>query len=301
MLCVHKETGKYVRTIGMRQDPGPTGYDKCTYPLYVQGDEIYLSAGWGEKYKAFSLDDGSLLRTIDAVTDGKRWPSSYLYPLNDSTMLQYEYNHFGNRPYGLQVSTWNGNILKRFPSTNNFERNKALEYTISFHNEIIIYPYNGNLHFHEFTSDTIFRLNDRLESEPVYVVGKGDELPKPDIRNSFDDDRGKSLAKFDYILETDRYLLLMGHRWRKEGCIYDKSTSQIIRVKDEQIKGFANDLNGFLPFWPVTRGRGKAENEVWALLQPGEYIEGVEKTGKNPLGIEMQFDDNPVIVIGTLK
>ena len=72
-------------------------------------------------------------------------------------------------------------------------------------------------------------------------------------------------------------------------------------MNGKENKGFINDLNGFLPFWPKNCGRGKADNEVWAILQPDEYIEGVEQTGKNPLGIDLQFDDNPVIVIGTLK
>ena len=61
------------------------------------------------------------------------------------------------------------------------------------------------------------------------------------------------------------------------------------------------DFSFVVDYWPKDCGRGKAENEVWAILQPEEYLEGVEQTGKNPLGIDLQFDDNPVIVIGTLK
>ena len=83
-----KKDGKYLRTIGMREDPGPTGYTWATYPLYVVGNEIALKAEWGDKYKFFSLDYGSLLRTVDGKIDGRRWPNSYLYPLNDSIMLQ---------------------------------------------------------------------------------------------------------------------------------------------------------------------------------------------------------------------
>ena len=30
-------------------------------------------------------------------------------------------------------------------------------------------------------------------------------------------------------------------------------------------------------------------------------MEGVEATGVNPLGFDLKFDDNPVIVIGTLR
>lgn len=297
-----KQNGKYVRTIGMREDPGPTGYTEATYPLYVVGNEIALKAEWGDKYKFFSLDDGSLLRTVDGKIDGRRWPNSYLYPLNDSTMLQYDHNHTGNRKYGLQVSTWSGNVLKKFPATNNFEWDKHMEYQIGYPDEILFHRYKGHVYFQEFTSDTIFRLNERLESEPVYVVGKGDQIPMPELRNTLEQkEKLKRLIKFEYTMETDRYLLMMGNRWNHQACIYDKQTGKTIRIESEEPIGFTNDLNGFLPFWPIGRGCGSAQNEVWGILSVDEYMEGVEQTGKNPLGIELRYDDNPVIVIGTLK
>lgn len=297
-----KQNGKYVRTIGMREDPGPTGYTEATYPLYVVGNEIALKAEWGDKYKFFSLDDGSLLRTVDGKIDGRRWPNSYLYPLNDSTMLQYDHNHTGNRKYGLQVSTWSGNVLKKFPATNNFEWDKHMEYQIGYPDEILFHRYKGHVYFQEFTSDTIFRLNERLESEPVYVVGKGDQIPMPELRNTLEQkEKLKRLIKFEYTMETDRYLLMMGNRWNHQACIYDKQTGKTIRIESEEPIGFTNDLNGFLPFWPIDRGCGSAQNEVWALIQPDQYIEAVKATGVNPLGFDLKFDDNPVIVIGTLK
>ena len=297
-----KKDGKYLRTIGMREDPGPTGYTWATYPLYVVGNEMALKAEYGDKYKFFSLDDGSLLRTVDGKIDGRRWPNDYLYPLNDSTMLQYANNRTGNRKYGLQVCTWSGNVLKKFPATNNFEWDKRMEYEIGYPDEIIFHRYKDQVYFQEFTSDTIFRLNERLESEPIYVVGKGEQIPEPNLRNTLDqDEKLKRLIKFEHTMETDRYLLMMGDRWHHQACIYDKQAEKTIRVESEEPIGFTNDLNGFLPFWPIGRGCGNAQNEVWGILSVDKYLEGVEATGVNPLGIDLEFDDNPVIVIGTLK
>ena len=102
-------------------------------------------------------------------------------------------------------------------------------------------------------------------------------------------------------METDRYLLMMGDRWNHQACIYDKQAEKTIRVESEEPIGFTNDLNGFLPFWPIGRGCGNAQHEVWCILSVDKYLEGVEATGVNPLGIDLEFDDNPVIVIGTLK
>lgn len=67
-----KKDGKYLRTIGMRDNEGPMGYTWATYPLYVRGNEVVLKAEYGDKYKFFSLNDGSLLRTVDGRIDGKR-------------------------------------------------------------------------------------------------------------------------------------------------------------------------------------------------------------------------------------
>ena len=132
-------------------------------------------------------------------------------------------------------------------------------------------------------------------------MGKGDKIPVPELRNEINQEaKFKKLIKFEYLMETDRHLLMMGNRWNKSAYIYDKQTGETIRLEDEQAV-FTNDLNGFLPFWPIDRGRGEAKNEVWALIRPDQYMEGVEATGVNPLGFDLKFDDNPVIVIGTLK
>ena len=168
-------------------------------------------------------------------------------------------------------------------------------------NEAAFYTYKGNTYFHECTSDTIFRLNGCGDLEPCYVVGLGEMLPTlEEVRASSDLEKVNFLLLSDMV-ETD-YWLLFSKSFRNDNAyFYNKAEQKMGYMNGKENKGFINDLNGFLPFWPKNCGRGKAENEVWAILQPDEYIEGVEQTGKNPLGIDLQFDDNPVIVIGTLK
>ena len=43
-----KKDGKYLRTIGMRNNEGPTGYSWATYQLYVRGNEVALKAEYGD-------------------------------------------------------------------------------------------------------------------------------------------------------------------------------------------------------------------------------------------------------------
>lgn len=168
-------------------------------------------------------------------------------------------------------------------------------------NEAAFYTYKGNTYFHECTSDTIFRLNGCGDLEPCYVVGLGEMLPTlEEVRASSDMERVNFLLLSDMV-ETDHWLLISKSFRNDNAYFYNKAERKMGYMNGKETKGFTNDLNGFLPFWPKNSGRGKAENEVWAILQPEEYLEGIEATGKNPLGIDLQFDDNPVIVIGTLK
>ena len=296
-----KADGTFLRTVGLHKDRGPEGYASATTPLCVIGNEV-LMLDWGkEKYNVYSLDNGKLLRKIpgEEAMAGV-WTFEKVFPLNDTILLQYPLNIEGKNKYGLKVRTLSGNYLKKYPSTNNCESIDITKFYMDM-NEAAFYTYKGNTYFHECTSDTIFRLNGCGDLEPCYVVGLGEMLPTlEEVRASSDLEKVNFLLLSDMV-ETD-YWLLFSKSFRNDNAyFYNKAEQKMGYMNGKENKGFTNDLNGFLPFWPKNCGRGKAENEVWAILQPDEYIEGVEQTGKNPLGIDLQFDDNPVIVIGTLK
>ena len=296
-----KADGSFLRTIGLRKDRGPEGYASPTTPLCVIGNEV-LMLDWGnEKYNVYSLDNGKLIRKIpgEEAMAGS-WTFEKVFPLNDTILLQYPLNIEGKNKYGLKVRTLSGNYLKKYPSTNNCESIDITQFYMDM-NEAAFYTYKGNTYFHECTSDTIFRLNGCGDLEPCYVVGLGEMLPTlEEVRASSDMEKVNFLLLSDMV-ETDHWLLISKSFRNDNAYFYNKAEQKMGYMNGKETKGFTNDLNGFLPFWPKNCGRGKAENEVWAILQPEEYMEGVEQTGKNPLGIDLQFDDNPVIVIGTLK
>ena len=296
-----KANGSFIRTVGLRKDRGPEGYASPTTPLCVIGNEVLMLDWEKEKYNVYSLDNGKLIRKIpgEEAMAGS-WTFEKVFPLNDTILLQYPLNIEGKNKYGLKVRTLSGNYLKKYPSTNNCESIDLARFYMDM-NEVTFYTYNGNTYFHECTSDTIFRLNGAYELEPCYVVGLGEMLPTlAEVRTSGDMEKGKFVLLGD-IVETNHWLLFPKNFWNDNAYFYHKAEQKMGYMNGKETKGFTNDLNGFLPFWPKDSGRGKAKNEVWAILQPEEYLEGVEQTGKNPLGIDLQFDDNPVIVIGTLK
>ncbi len=293
-VAFDKETGKYVRTIGMKGDQGPEGYQHATYPVYVNGGEV-LMRGWNnEHFNAYSLETGKLTRKLPGVNGPWIERPEYVYPLNDSTLMFYTSNWQGTQDYGLQVQTYSGRRIKQFPSTNNY-KHEAYWWNL-FPNEMIFYGYEEDICFHEFTSDTIFSLTDKLDAAPRYVLGLGEKLPDQQYIHNERDFERERFIKPDRIVETDRYLVVSCLIWSKELFVYDKQEQKTIYMDGDGM-GFVNDLDGFLPIVPVSRGRGVAANEMLATFSAEEYLDAVEATGKNPLGKELEFDDNPVVVI----
>ena len=68
----------------------------------------------------------------------------------------------------------------------------------------------------------------------------------------------------------------------------------------KSIKGFENDLDGFLPFWPSYQGIGKASHEICSIIEVEDFLGGIDTTGENPLSCRPDFDENPIVVIGTM-
>lgn len=120
--------------------------------------------------------------------------------------------------------------------------------------EVDFYRYKEDVFYHEFTSDTIFKINHQLELEPHYVLGLGEKLPTlTEIRNGDAISKDKNLV-FGHIMETDRWLLLSKSAWTHFFYLYDKRTDQFMRCDYEKYKGFENDLDGFLPFGRPIKG-----------------------------------------------
>ncbi len=105
---------------------------------------------------------------------------------------------------------------------------------------------------------------------------------------------------FGHIMETDRWLLLSKSAWTHFFYLYNKRTDQFMRCDYEKYKGFENDLDGFLPFWPSYQGIGKASHEICSIIEVEDFLGGIDTTGENPLSCRPDFDENPIVVIGTM-
>lgn len=294
-----KKTGKYLHKIGNRKDQGPQGYSRPTYPLCIMNNEVFMKDEKGNRYKTFSLDDGQFLRFLPGDEPEKYlWSFEKTFLLGESLIVHCPFNISGQNRNRMVISTLSGKPLKVYPSINN----ASVSLTRFFFDlyEVDFYKYKEDVFYHEFTSDTIFKINPQLELEPHYVLGLGEKLPTlTEIRNGDAISKDKNLV-FGHIMETDRWLLLSKSAWTHFFYLYNKRTDQFMRCDYEKYKGFENDLDGFLPFWPSYQGIGKASHEICSIIEVEDFLDGIDTTGENPLSCRPDFDENPIVVIGTM-
>ena len=146
----------------------------------------------------------------------------------------------------MVISTLSGKPLKVYPSINN----ASVSLTRFFFDlyEVDFYKYKEDVFYHEFTSDTIFKINHQLELEPHYVLGLGEKLPTlTEIRNGDAISKDKNLV-FGHIMETDRWLLLSKSAWTHFFYLHKRTISSCVAtmksIKDSRMIWMASFLFG---------------------------------------------------------
>lgn len=121
----------------------------------------------------------------------------------------------------------------------------------------------------------------------------------------------KGYLSYFPVFQTNRYVLFNGLEWEGVSInssfsnYYDKNTKQLYSCKREGERcGFVNDIDGLGTFF-MEQLEG---NKLVGLLMPEELLDYMEThkdvklspTGKKVLE-NLQYDDNPIVVIATLK
>jgi CRISPR/Cas system-associated protein Csx1 len=115
-------------------------------------------------------------------------------------------------------------------------------------------------------------------------------------------------------LEADPFLVFTVIRERGDSAfIFDKRINQVfIMQKEKKLKGFYNDIDGGMPYWPIYINR---KQEVVSFLYPDEMKEMLtneyfrskkirdEESNKQLRELigRLKDEDNPVLVIARLK
>ena len=179
--------------------------------------------------------------------------------------------------------------------------------------EHYFYRHNDELYYKNLFNDTIYCIRD-IELHTAWVFDMGNfHLPfsiKANPETAFNEI--KKYNQVEKIMETDQFLFFSIKREDEDNAfIFNKNTGLTIELsKDQNLKGFYNDIDGGIPFWPNRISRNQ---EMVTFLYPyymkeiytDEYLKNKSNESaylqlKNLLS-RLNDEDNPVVLIAKLR
>ena len=121
---------------------------------------------------------------------------------------------------------------------------------------IPLYYYNGILHFKQYTVDTLYTLeNEKPKPYAIFKLGKTKLDPNysfnyynPNVAEMMKEI--ESFIEISEIVENENYIftkIAFGLTDSSKYCIFNKQTAETSIIEN---KGFKNDIDGGLRFWP---------------------------------------------------
>ena len=310
-----RETGAFIKDIGHRGiDPG--GYSNGGPNLGVneQNFSVYAKGKKGALYE-YAITSGRLEKIISKpeIIDSSK-PEMYsqlligrLGFLNDTLIVGYIPNLFGTEKLKLVAYDVNGAIIKTYANHQSFVKDpKKFNFNPS---EAIFHVFDGDLFFKEQFNDTTFKVGlDTLK--PMLYFDLGKHSPLYDKKESMNKEER---AGFMFIAKMSENSNFIFFHIRFENGIYlsyyDKNDERIYvaeNLGNKVRKGFINDIDGFLPFYPEFINE---QGEILGLVRAEEVVDWLannpEKIAALPEHLKklqsMQPEDNPLVMIAKAK
>ena len=296
--------GKFVRNIG-RRGQGPGEYN---YILQVDVDEkagkVYVLST-GRRFNVYDLETGKYLQSVKLPN----WGTSSFLMQNDSTIVSYIDNGYGQEKTKATISTLNGNILHEYPRHELFEV-KGGSYRFGGPEDFFLSKYKGMINLKEYENDTVYTITpEGLQKRYIIDTGKyGIKLEHTYPALNGDEAAYNRLAAgyMRYaVLETENYLFLPYANWagsernRPKMAMYDKRTGECYRVKGNAV---SDDLTNALYFYYPHCALD--EHTLIFNHQASVIHKMAEKKPEllnHPQLKGLKEDDNPVLMIVHLK
>lgn len=243
-LLEFDRSGRYIRLIGS-QGRGPGEYDKIWDIAINEADREIFILSSGRKILVYDFD-GKFIRDFAIGFPGIQ------FVLNENSELIIHQINIGQKSneavYSFHILTNHGKILTKIPNT--LKRENGVAITNS-----PLYMYKGTLNFMEFGIDTLYTFDNNIKRPRIlFQYGNLKFSTDPTVDQILKNDKtlwGKIYV--NNIQETEKSLFirisyLLPHI-SVSNCIYDKLSGRLTILKDD---GFANDIDGGIPFWPET-------------------------------------------------
>lgn len=299
-----RETGSFFKKIS-NEGRGPGEYRSTSGLINTRNNSIFLK-GQGAKLLKFNFD-GTFEKSVvlPEYNDGFEAPS---FPINytwlDNKIVFYFVDMIGTEKKRLMIINEEGEILIVHPKYKYFTEKQGMAVS-SYDSQF--YHFKNNLYFKEDYSDTVFMVSEKLLI-PQMVLHLGKYRPSYESKWMTAQERKK--LKYERIglrklIETESFLIFEFYSQKKyfQG-VFNKNTN-ILKIA-EKGSGIKNDIDGFIPFSPVsisTDGYLIGYIDAYKLL--AWFIQNPEKASKLPSHLQKLKNindmDNPIIMIAKLK
>lgn len=281
------KNGKLLNAIGEHGD-GPEAYPnaiaffvdeekKCVYIIGTSTRTLYQYAYTGEFQKKIPI----------GITS---WSISTL----NGNIVGYNnrYNRIKKQKepvYELYLFDDTGKELAKTPTTVTSEKDDMLLFQLPF-----FYKYNNKLFYKNATSEFVYHIDNDLTIKPQYkIVGGGNNQSG---NNHKDIKKYAEKITISNIFEYDTWVLITyAHKNKIEYLLFDKQKKTYINARADFENGFKDDLTGGPTFQPFNMGSSYSHC-ILAVLSAEKVSESNIPSLK-----DLVTDDNPVLVIATLK
>jgi len=239
--------GKYLRQNGAN-GRGPGEYTGITSFCIDQKNKKVFVNQCEDGCKILEYDfNGSFIRSFNQPY------MSFQFIVYDTTGFIFHFTHDNDTTvyskYNFYITDY------EFNPTYKIKRHFIRESNIGAR-EIPLYYYNGILHFKQYTVDTLYTLeNEKPKPYAIFKLGKTKLAPNYSFNyyNPNVAEMMKEMERFieiSKIVENDNYLftkIAFGLTDSSKYCICNKQTAETTMIEN---KGFKNDIDGGLQFWP---------------------------------------------------
>lgn len=295
ILTFDRNSGKFLKSIG-EYGRSPKGYMSSENSYIKNGEIIIAATGWDLSWMEFSTE-GEILNKLEFDEHPRAIAS-----LNDSLYAVYYEKDSNSDSLRIQIF----DSRKKKVVTTIYD-NRLFDYkprrTTNY--GAFFYCANNKLFIKEYFNDTVFQVTKNMLS-PAFKFDSGEYSPPFFEKHRFDFVQYHNIGS---ILEANEKIFFqLVFKAEYYYCYFDKLTNQLFisKYNTSKIKGFENDIDGFMPFQPTSVS---SKNELVGFLEAYQikkwFKENPEQAAKLPSHLQKFKDidenDNPVLMLVKLK
>ena len=310
-----RKTGAFIREVSsFGQGPDQyTGYifPKCGFDEKNNTLFVGTSVSTGKLWKCINIETNKIESTIKTpVPKNSNGVSPAYAPwlIKNNTYVSFCNNRTGKDKIRLIVYNKAGTIIKTYPNYLQYEKENLNNFPS---NNGIFYYYNSSTYFKEWHyNDTVFRVDEKSMT-PHLIFKLGNKQPSYKLQENVNNKQGKYLI--DFVCESNLFVLYNFIYFAKEAnpqplrrgvsCTgyYDKRSKQSYLSSTPDIKKTGYVITGIpVRFVPISINSKK---EMIAQIDPEEIIKYRDQLSPKYKSLfkDIQEDDNPIVIIATLK